>query len=150
MRITVASCAPAIDGRAHLLTARTRNLRMGYRMSEADNGVVLEPDSARASVIWMHGLGADGHDFVPIVPELRLAAELGVRFIFPNADVRPVTINNGYPMRAWYDITSLTPGGRGDAVGLGESVQQIRARIEAERAAGIDSGHIIVAGFSQG
>lgn len=123
---------------------------MSYRMSEADDGVVLEPESARASVIWMHGLGADGHDFVPIVPDLRLGAELGVRFIFPNADVRPVTINNGAPMRAWYDITSLSPGGRGDAAGLRESVEQITTRVAAERAAGIDAGRIIIAGFSQG
>jgi phospholipase/carboxylesterase len=123
---------------------------MSYRMTEAASGVVLEPASARASVIWMHGLGADGHDFVPIVPELRLGAELGVRFVFPHADVRPVTINNGQPMRAWYDITSLTPAGRVDALGLNESVQQINARIDDERAAGVPPDRIVVAGFSQG
>jgi phospholipase/carboxylesterase len=68
---------------------------MSYRTIESEDAVTLEPASARASVIWLHGLGADGRDFLPIVPELRLPVDLGVRFIFPHADVRPVTINNG-------------------------------------------------------
>jgi len=121
-----------------------------YRAIESDDGVVLEPAVAHSTVIWLHGLGADGRDFVPIVPELRLPDALGVRFIFPHADVRPVTINNGYPMRAWYDITSLSPGGRGDAAGLPESVARVRARIESEQAAGIAPSRIVIAGFSQG
>lgn len=123
---------------------------MAYRRLETEAGVTLAPDVARASVIWLHGLGADGNDFVPLVPELRLAPALGVRFVFPHATVRPVTINNGHPMRAWYDIKSLDAKGRADAPGLGESVRAIAALIDAERAAGIDAGRIVVAGFSQG
>ena len=70
------------------------------------------------SVIWLHGLGADGHDFEPIVPELRLPAELPLRFVFPHAPVRPVTVNGGMRMRAWYDIVSLDAEGRADAEGV--------------------------------
>ena len=73
------------------------------------------------SVIWLHGLGADGHDFEPIVPELRLPAELPLRFVFPHAPVRPVTINGGMEMRAWYDIVSFDAEGRADAAGVHES-----------------------------
>jgi phospholipase/carboxylesterase len=123
---------------------------MTFRMIEAADGVTLEPARARASVIWLHGLGADGHDFVPIVPELALAADAGVRFVFPHADVRPVTINNGVAMRAWYDITSLSPEGRGGAAGLAESVERISKRIASEREAGITAERIVIAGFSQG
>ncbi|HXQ21991.1 MAG TPA: alpha/beta fold hydrolase [Candidatus Acidoferrales bacterium] len=111
---------------------------------------MLAPRIARASVIWLHGLGADGHDFVPIVPELRLPDALGIRFVFPHASIRPVTLNNGYRMRAWYDIKSLSPGGRGDQAGLDESVAQIAGLMAAERAGGIDPGRIVIAGFSQG
>jgi len=123
---------------------------MPYRMIEADDGVTLEPGAARASIIWLHGLGADGHDFVPIVPELRLPDELAIRFVFPHANVRPVTLNNGMAMRAWYDITSLSPEGRGSAAGLTDSVEQVGRRIAAQRAAGIAADRILIAGFSQG
>ena len=123
---------------------------MAYRRLENGAGVTLAPEAARASVIWLHGLGADGNDFVPLVPELRLAPALGVRFVFPHAAVRPVTINNGYSMRAWYDIKSLDAKGRADAPGLEESVGMITALVDAERAEGIDSGRIAIAGFSQG
>jgi phospholipase/carboxylesterase len=123
---------------------------MGYRTIETDEAVTLTPRAAQASVIWLHGLGADGHDFVPIVPELRLPAAPAVRFVFPHAAVRPVTVNNGFRMRAWYDIKSLTPGGRGDPAGLADSVARINALIAAERADGIDAARIVVAGFSQG
>lgn len=123
---------------------------MAYRRLENGAGVTLAPEAARASVIWLHGLGADGNDFVPLVPELRLAPALGVRFVFPHAAVRPVTINNGHSMRAWYDITSLDAKGRADASGLEESVGIITALVDAERAGGIDSGRIAIAGFSQG
>jgi phospholipase/carboxylesterase len=123
---------------------------MGYRTIESEDAVTLEPERARASVIWLHGLGADGRDFLPIVPELRLPDDLGVRFIFPHADVRPVTINNGYAMRAWYDITSLSSAGRGDADGLADSVASIARRVATERASGIDAARILIAGFSQG
>lgn len=81
--------------------------------------VEIEPaDAARSSVIWMHGLGADARDFEPIVPELKLPAALGVRFVFPNAPIRPVTINNGMRMRAWYDVLSLDLPRQEDAQGF--------------------------------
>ena len=123
---------------------------MTYRTIESDDGVILAPTAARASVIWLHGLGADGYDFVPIVPEFKLPESLGARFIFPHAQVRPVTINNGFPMRAWYDIKSLSPGGRGDAAGLADSVTRIAGLVDAEIAAGIPANRIVIAGFSQG
>ncbi len=123
---------------------------MSYRKIEADDGVTLEPRAVRASIIWLHGLGADGNDFVPIVPELRLGDELGVRFVFPHAGVRPVTINNGYQMRAWYDITSLSPEGRGAAEGLPASVERVAQLIDAQRARDVPAERIVIAGFSQG
>jgi phospholipase/carboxylesterase len=123
---------------------------MSYRRLESEDGVTLEPAAARATVIWLHGLGADGNDFVPLAPELRLPASLGVRFIFPHAPMRPVTINGGYEMRAWYDIKSLDPEGRADADGLETSVATVATLVDRERAAGIDAGHIVIAGFSQG
>jgi phospholipase/carboxylesterase len=103
----------------------------------------------RASVIWLHGLGADGHDFEPIVPELRLPASLPVRFIFPNAPQRPVTINMGMRMRAWYDILQLG-GGVEDEAGIRASQAQIEALIAGEVKRGIPHGKIVLAGFSQG
>lgn len=106
-------------------------------------------DKAQASVIWLHGLGADGTDFEPIVPELRLPET--IRFIFPHAPVRPVTINGGMPMRAWYDITAL--GGASfveDAAGITTSQQQVEQLIAAEAAHGVTPERIVLAGFSQG
>ena len=76
---------------------------------------------ADASVIWLHGLGADGNDFVPIVEEMKLPAHLSVRFVFPHAPVRPVTINNGFPMRAWYDIYAADLANRADVLGVAQS-----------------------------
>lgn len=102
------------------------------------------------SVIWLHGLGADGHDFEPIVPELRLPAELPLRFVFPHAPVRPVTINGGMAMRAWYDILSLDAKGRADATGVEDSTSLLEALIARELERGIDAARIVVAGFSQG
>ena len=102
-----------------------------------------------ASVIWMHGLGADGHDFEPIVPELALPGTLQVRFIFPNAPVRPVTLNMGMAMRAWYDIIEIG-GGREDGEGLRASQAAIEQLIAAEVARGIPASRIVLAGFSQG
>ena len=102
-----------------------------------------------ASVIWMHGLGADGHDFEPIVPELGLPGALQVRFIFPNAPVRPVTLNMGMAMRAWYDIIEIG-GGREDGEGLRASQAAIEQLIAAEVARGIPASRIVLAGFSQG
>jgi len=124
---------------------------MTYRMQETADAVVLAPAApATASVIWLHGLGADGHDFVPIVPELKLPASPGVRFVFPHAPMRPVTLNMGMRMRAWYDIKTLTAEGRADEAGLRESLARVAALIAAERALGIDSRRIVIAGFSQG
>jgi phospholipase/carboxylesterase len=103
-----------------------------------------------ASVILLHGLGADGWDFVPIVAELGLPDALPVRFVFPHAPVRPVTVNNGYEMRAWYDIKAFTPEGRADAAGLAESVRRVDAYLRAEIAGGVAASRIVLAGFSQG
>ena len=102
------------------------------------------------SVIWLHGLGADGHDFEPIVPDLRLPAELPLRFVFPHAPVRPVTINGGMAMRAWYDIVSLDATGRADADGVRESTALLEALVQREVERGIDPSRIVIAGFSQG
>jgi phospholipase/carboxylesterase len=122
-----------------------------HRIQETADAVVLAPGAPpAASVIWLHGLGADGHDFVPIVPELALPATVPVRFIFPHARVRPVTLNMGMRMRAWYDIKTLTAEGRADEAGVRESVAVLGRFIEAERASGVDAGRIVVAGFSQG
>jgi phospholipase/carboxylesterase len=120
--------------------------------TERDDAVQMTPaaGAADSAVIWMHGLGADGYDFVPLVPELNLPASARVRFVFPHADVRPVTVNAGYAMRAWYDIRELTPEGRDDEAGLEASRVRIEKYIAAERAQGIDARRIVLAGFSQG
>ena len=102
------------------------------------------------SVIWLHGLGADGHDFEPIVPELHLPAELPLRFVFPHAPVRPVTINGGMHMRAWYDIVTLDAEGRADAKGVHESTALLEGLIAREKERGIDAEKIVIAGFSMG
>ena len=103
-----------------------------------------------ASVIWLHGLGADGNDFVPIVPELRLPAALPLRFVFPHAPVRSVTINNGVRMRAWYDISAADLNNRADLTGVQQSQRQLEALIEREVTRGIAAARIVLAGFSQG
>ena len=100
--------------------------------------------------MWLHGLGADGHDFEPIVPELRLPADLPLRFVFPHAPVRPVTINGGMHMRAWYDIVSLDAEGRADADGVRESTGILEALIEREIERGVPEEKIVIAGFSMG
>lgn len=103
-----------------------------------------------AAVIWMHGLGADGNDFAPVVPELELPPTLAVRFVFPHAPLQPVTINGGAVMRAWYDVLDLD-GARGeDERGLRASQARVEALIERERARGIPARRIVLAGFSQG
>ncbi len=120
-------------------------------MTQQLDCVELEPESpATASVIWLHGLGADGNDFVPIVPELRLPESMAVRFVFPHAPVRPVTLNGGMRMRAWYDILGLDRALREDEAGLRESQAQIEALIRRENARGVPSTRIVLAGFSQG
>lgn len=113
--------------------------------------VIIEPDTDhRASVIWLHGLGADGHDFELIVPEMRLPARLGTRFIFPHAPMRPVTINGGMPMRAWYDVKTQDLLREEDEGGIAESTGIINRFIAAEINLGIAAKKIILAGFSQG
>jgi phospholipase/carboxylesterase len=120
--------------------------------TEREDAVVLAPADgpADAAVIWMHGLGADGHDFVPLIPELALPESARVRFVFPHAAVRPVTVNAGYAMRAWYDIRELTPEGRDDEAGLEEARACIEHHIASERSGGIEARRIVLAGFSQG
>lgn len=112
--------------------------------------LILEPPvPASASVIWLHGLGADGYDFEPLVPELGLR-ERGVRFVLPHAPQRPVTINGGYVMRAWYDIRRPDLRQDVDAAGIQAAVAAVNALIDAELARGIPAGRIVLAGFSQG
>ncbi len=114
--------------------------------------IELETDqNVEFSVIWLHGLGASGHDFEPIVPELKLPNRPGVRFIFPHAPVRPITINGGASMRGWYDIDSLVFTEREhDDEGIDGSVQHVNELIEHEIGRGIPAHQIILAGFSQG
>jgi len=102
------------------------------------------------SIIWMHGLGADGNDFVPMVRELDLRGLPAIRFIFPHAPTMPVTINGGYVMRAWYDILGTDLVRREDEAGLRKSQQLVEALIAREKARGIPASRIILAGFSQG
>lgn len=105
------------------------------------------PGEHRASVIWLHGLGADGHDFEPVVPALKLPEDHGIKFIFPHAPVRPVSINDGEEMRAWYDFVPHSESGSDDIV---ESNDHVRAFVDHELSLGIPSERIILAGFSQG
>ncbi|GAB5381432.1 MAG: carboxylesterase [Aliiglaciecola sp.] len=113
--------------------------------------VEVNPDKPHdAVVIWLHGLGDSGNGFAPIVPELNLPKSLAIRFVFPHAPVRPVTINNGMPMRAWYDIKSLDFNQRADVEGVLESAEQVSALVDAEIAKGVPSERILLAGFSQG
>jgi phospholipase/carboxylesterase len=106
--------------------------------------------SPSASIVWMHGLGADGHDFVDVVPELHMPARPGVRFVFPHAPMRPVTINGGYVMRAWYDIRDDGGVRREDPAGVRASQQAIEALIAREKERGVPAAAIVLAGFSQG
>jgi phospholipase/carboxylesterase len=107
-------------------------------------------DAPTATVIVLHGLGADGNDFVPFVQELDLTAVGPVRYVFPHAPTMPVTINGGYVMRAWYDILGADMARREDEAGLRRSMAEITALIDAERASGIAASRIVLAGFSQG
>ena len=112
--------------------------------------VEIEPEGpARWAVIWLHGLGADGNDFVPIVPLLGLE-KAGVRFVFPHAPAIPVTLNMGTVMRAWYDLNALDEKARLDRPGLDRSVDAILSLIAREEARGVPGEHILLAGFSQG
>jgi phospholipase/carboxylesterase len=102
------------------------------------------------SIIWMHGLGADGHDFESLVPELLEDGMPSLRFVFPHAPVRPVTINNGYQMRAWYDIIGIDRRSAEDFSGINASAQAIGELIKQENARGVATDRIVIAGFSQG
>jgi phospholipase/carboxylesterase len=104
----------------------------------------------RAAVIWLHGLGADGHDFEPVVPQLGLPAGLAVRFVFPHAPRIPVTINGGAVMRAWYDVRAADGARRQDAAGVRRSAEQLTALIAREVGRGVAARRIVLAGFSQG
>ena len=124
---------------------------MKYTRHETQTAVTLQPTGViTSSVIWMHGLGADGNDFVPIVPELRLPESLCSRFIFPHAPMRPITWNNGYVMRGWYDIKALALKAEEDASGIHQSEQSIHRLIQHEIDQGIAANRIVIAGFSQG
>jgi phospholipase/carboxylesterase len=124
---------------------------MKYQQHQSDGEVILEPAvPAEASIVLLHGLGADGWDFVPIVGELGLPESLPVRFVFPHAPRRPVTVNNGYVMRAWYDIKSFTPSGRADWNGLAQSLNRAHAYVDCETNRGIEASRVVLAGFSQG
>ena len=106
--------------------------------------------SPSAAVVWMHGLGADGYDFVDIVPVLGLPDALAVRFVFPHAPMQPVTINGGMVMRSWYDIRPDTGGRREDEQGIRQSQRHVEALIAREKARSLPAARIVLAGFSQG
>jgi phospholipase/carboxylesterase len=111
---------------------------------------ILPEAEHKYSVIWLHGLGADGHDFEGLVPELHLSAKANIHFIFPNAPVQPVTINGGMSMRSWYDILEMSLERRVDIDGVYQSAGLIEALIQREIDQGIPSANILLAGFSQG
>ncbi|MDX1607097.1 MAG: hypothetical protein R3202_12960, partial [Candidatus Competibacterales bacterium] len=108
------------------------------------------PGPARAAVIWLHGLGASGHDFEPIVPYLGLPEQAGVRFVFPHAPVMPVTVNGGMPMPAWYDIHGMDIPRQQDDAGLRRTARAVAALLDRERDRGIAGERLVLAGFSQG
>lgn len=120
-------------------------------MNEESELIIREPDTkATACIIWLHGLGADGHDFASIVEALDVSAEHAIRFIFPHAPVRSVTINDGMMMRAWYDIFSIDKDMQEDATGIDASRLQIESIIQSQLEAEIPASRIILVGFSQG
>jgi phospholipase/carboxylesterase len=117
------------------------------RLESLEVETAPSPDRA---VVWMHGLGADGHDFVDIVPALRLPSRPAVRFVFPHAPMQPVTINGGAVMRSWYDIRPDGGGRREDEQGIRRSQVRVEALIAREKARGVPAGRVVLAGFSQG
>ena len=123
---------------------------------ETEDGELLDcvevntGDKPEYSVIWMHGLGADGHDFEPSVPFLGLPPGKAVRFVFPHAMRRPITINGGMVMRAWYDIVQISTSRDQDEAGIRDSADKVQALIDREIAGGIPASKIVLAGFSQG
>ncbi len=119
-------------------------------MQTPDTVEVITGENPEGSVIWLHGLGADGHDFEPIVPELKLPSGLTLRFVFPHAPVQAVTINGGMAMRSWYDIVSFDAEGRADRAGVLKSSALLDDLIAREIERGIPARKIVIAGFSQG
>lgn len=114
----------------------------------SDSPIIVEPNNtATACVIWLHGLGADGHDFLPILPQLNLPPDHGIRFVFPHAPVRPVSLNAGMPMRAWFDIKHASSSERYELAELEAAEQDLHALIEAQQ---LPSERIVLVGFSQG
>jgi len=113
--------------------------------------IEIQPESAhKYSVIWLHGLGADGHDFEGIAPELHLNTEPNIHFIFPNAPIQPITVNGGMKMRAWYDVLEKSLVRKVDMTGIYQSAKRVEQLIQMEIDKGIPSEHILLAGFSQG
>ena len=104
----------------------------------------------RHAVVWLHGLGADGHDFEPMVPQLLRAGWPPLRFVFPHAAIRPISLNNGLPMRGWYDIAGFDLSQRQDEKGVRASIADVEVLIDREAERGIDSSRVVLAGFSQG
>lgn len=124
---------------------------MSYTRQETERDVTLSPAAAPvATVIVLHGLGADGWDFVPVVQEFRLPASLSVRFVFPHAPVRPITVNGGYEMRGWYDIRDFSITGREDVEGMTESADRVAEYVRREAELGVPPERVVLAGFSQG
>lgn len=119
-------------------------------MPELDCITLETTDTPDAAVIWLHGLGADGNDFVPIVEQLQLPTHLGIRFIFPHAPLRPITINQGYQMPGWYDIRSLSIIDDEDRTGIEESSIILKQLCQEQEDTGIRAQRIVLAGFSQG
>jgi phospholipase/carboxylesterase len=147
MHITMTSCAYPVKPDL-LLPSRFDQTKETH--VQIPDCVEVELGQAKASVIWLHGLGADGHDFEPIVPELGFSPDSGIRFLFPHAPMRPVTINGGTRMRAWYDIRTFDRDGPQDEAGIRESALLLERLIERERQRGSAYERIVVAGFSQG
>ena len=120
-------------------------------MEKATDRIILEPPAqTSAAVIWLHGLGADGHDFAAIVPELGLPPDHCIRFVFPHAPVRAITINGGIPMRGWYDITDVDLRATEDEAGIRTSADLISRILDTELERGIPADRLVLAGFSQG
>lgn len=133
------------------MPTRGRIEYMTASSSETLDSVIIETGASPAhAVIWLHGLGADGHDFEPIVPQLQAATRRAVRFVFPHAPVRPVTINNGMRMRAWYDILGLQIDRNQDRAGIQSALKAVDRILDDQIESGIPAGRIVLAGFSQG
>ena len=122
-----------------------------YTLEDLDPSIIVEPpQEAKKAVIWLHGLGADGHDFVGILPQLNLPKSHSVRFVFPHAPIQPVTINGGMTMRSWYDIYSMTIAEKMDLESIALSTSVLEALIQQQIDSGIKEEDIVIAGFSQG